>query len=1138
MSSHAAALLGHLRRLTCPPPDDAELLRRWVERRDEDAFTALVTRHGRMVHGVCRRILGNAHDAEDAFQAVFLILARKAASLRSPEALAGWLHGVAVRLACKARRAASRRPSGDSASSAAEPRDPHPDPLDALSARELLTLIDREIARLPEVYQLPLVLCDLEERTLAEAARLLGWTLGSLRGRLLRGRARLRMRLLRRGISPAALAAVFVQSMAETNAAPLAASVSRLAARFAVCPASAEVPSAVAALVRVGTRSLMLAKVKIVSAVLLAASTLAAGAGLLAWPTPALSPTQERGESKPPSEKPSAKSQVRRDQTGDPLPADALSRLGTTRLRHGGIIECLAFGPGGKTLVSRGWDGVRFWDAASGKEIKRFAEQKHAQNIALSPDGSMLAIRVQTKQQRDEPIEIRDFTTGRLLRRFGKKEDPALLFPRFPPDLLFSPNGKILVAYRWNHEIEVWNPATGRHLHTLKGHEDNVWSVAFSADSKTLLSSSDDKTIRFWDVATGKELRRLTHDNRIGKIALSPDGKLLAFIDTIKHASQNGAMWLSDHRVRLWDVATGKELRQLTMPAKELPSKLTVGFGSLTFSPDGKKILTGGMDGMLRVWEAATGKEVRQIPGFVGSPRQFVFAPDGKTLAVVDGSTTIRILDFASGKDVVPTLGHRGGISSISPMPDGQTIATTSYDHRIRFWEPATGREVRRRVVAADHSQLQADGRTYLTGGADRLNRVHDLATGEELAVLRGHEARFSFGLSPDRKTLASMNAEKMVRLLDPATGAVRHTLTKVKNPVSGMSFTSDGRTLAIWADDRTITIWDVATGTKRRQFLGPADEVQEPGGSPLPYTAALSPDGKLLAFGLQNNRPQPGILPVFDTATGKEVRRFTTAADGVSQLAFSLDGKSLAWGGWSEGTVYLGEIATGRERRHFAGHIGRLYSLVFSVDGKLLISGSEDTTALIWDLTGQLTRGKIFVKPLSSTDLETHWKALAAADAAAGYRAVQMLAADPERSVPYLRARLHPVAIADEKRLKQWIDDLDSEQFTVREKAASELEKLGESALHAMRKTLDERPALETRRRLEQLIEKQEREEWSPSPEHLRIRRALEVLERAGTTEAKDVLTILASGAPGAWLTRDAKAALARLRQRPTGKR
>jgi RNA polymerase sigma factor (sigma-70 family) len=276
-----AALLGQLFRLTSPS-NDAELLRRWVQRRDEDAFTALVNQHGRMVLGTCRRVLGNTHDAEDVFQAVFLILARKASDLRHPEALPGWLHGVAVRLASNARKFSARRRSAGAYSPESEPPDPHPDPLDTLSARELLGLIDREIARLPEVYRLPLVLCDLEEQSQPEAARLLGWTLGSFRGRLMRGRERLRSRLARRGIAPAVLASVSIQGNAD--AASMTADVSRLAVRHSSCPASAEVPASVAALVRDGLRGLVLVKLKLTVILLLAATTLVAGVGLLAWP--------------------------------------------------------------------------------------------------------------------------------------------------------------------------------------------------------------------------------------------------------------------------------------------------------------------------------------------------------------------------------------------------------------------------------------------------------------------------------------------------------------------------------------------------------------------------------------------------------------------------------------------------------------------------------------------------------------------------------------------------------------------------------------------------------------------------------------------------------------------------------------
>src|SRR5262249_43705537 len=143
------------------------------------------------------------------------------------------------------------------------------------------------------------------------------------------------------------------------------------------------------------------------------------------------------------------------------------------------------------------------------------------------------------------------------------------------------------------------------------------------------------------------------------------------------------------------------------------------------------------------------------------------------------------------------------------------------------------------------------------------------------------------------------------------------------------------------------------------------------------------------------------------------------------------------AWGGWMNGAVYLGEIATGGVRRHFTGHRGRIGCLAFSADGKTLVSGSEDTTALVWDLTGRLSADARRGKALSEQELKTHWSALARAEAAAGYGAVQALAADPERSVPFLRRHLRPIAAVEEKRLTQLIADLDSAQFKVREKAA-----------------------------------------------------------------------------------------------------
>src|SRR5262249_11822915 len=149
---------------------------------------ALVARHGPMVARVCRRVLHDAHAADDACQAVFLVLARKASALRRPEALAAWLYGVAYRVAQKARAGQCRRAAGPLS---ADPADPRADPLAEVSVRELLAALDEEVQRLPEVYRLPVILCSLEGRSQEEAARLLGWSPGSLQGRLERGRKRL-----------------------------------------------------------------------------------------------------------------------------------------------------------------------------------------------------------------------------------------------------------------------------------------------------------------------------------------------------------------------------------------------------------------------------------------------------------------------------------------------------------------------------------------------------------------------------------------------------------------------------------------------------------------------------------------------------------------------------------------------------------------------------------------------------------------------------------------------------------------------------------------------------------------------------------------------------------------------------------
>jgi len=246
---------------------EGALLRRFADGRDEAAFEALVTRHGPMVLGTCRRILADPHDVDDAFQATFLVLARKAGSIRDGDRLGPWLHGVARRVATRsrtlsARRAARERPGAEERASAGA------DPSELV---ELRAALDEELARLPEKYRAPLVLCYLEGLTHDEAAVQLSWPVGTVRSRLARGRDRLRSRLTRRGLSPSAAVPAILPAPAIPEV--LISSTVRIATIAGLAPAR------VASLAKGALMAMMWHKLKVIGAVGLAAG----GVGVTAW---------------------------------------------------------------------------------------------------------------------------------------------------------------------------------------------------------------------------------------------------------------------------------------------------------------------------------------------------------------------------------------------------------------------------------------------------------------------------------------------------------------------------------------------------------------------------------------------------------------------------------------------------------------------------------------------------------------------------------------------------------------------------------------------------------------------------------------------------------------------------------------
>src|SRR5262249_9279107 len=397
------------------------------------------------------------------------------------------------------------------------------DPLAAVVWRDLRPILDEELDKLGEKYRAPLVLCYLEGKTHEEAARQLGWTNGTVCGRLFRARELLRQRLTRRGVALSTGVLTTVLSQHAAAAVPAALTVTTVKVVLLTGPAAAGAVSAQAAfLAQSLMKTWLLARIKMAAAMILAVGVLAAGAGAVLWedltPTPAAS-----------------------DSENDP-PVDPANRPvappGILRLPGGEPVLSVAFSPDGRVLASGdGGRHLRLWQVATGNELTSVAaHQDEVSTVAFSPDGKVLA-----SAGYDRTVRLWDAATGKPLRTIVAHEDKVSA-------LAFSPDSQVLASAGWDRQIYFWDVATGEKLRSLTRHRDRVWSIAFSPDGQMLASGSGDKTIILWDTATGNQLSRLTESrSAVFAVAFSPDGRLLA-------SSEN-------NQVVLRDVATGQEGR-------------------------------------------------------------------------------------------------------------------------------------------------------------------------------------------------------------------------------------------------------------------------------------------------------------------------------------------------------------------------------------------------------------------------------------------------------------------------------------------------------------------------------------------------------------------------------------------------
>jgi WD40 repeat protein len=526
----------------------------------------------------------------------------------------------------------------------------------------------------------------------------------------------------------------------------------------------------------------------------------------------------------------------------------------------------------------------------------------------------------------------------------------------------------------------------------------------------------------------------------------------------------------------------------------------------------------------------------------------------GRLLATEAEDVTVRLWETATGKPVQSGGGHRAGITSVQFVRGGRLATWSFWEDGVHLWGPRRGQEVRRSEWT-DHERLLAlspDGDTAIVSRIDRPTTVLALGSGKPLLRLKG-----SSGLSLEMAAFSSDGQALMTLWTDvynwwPTKGlsAFRRAGKWVAEPVKGvviqhpekprrgtrfdgrMGFSPDGRMLAATAHDdsgRANVVWLWRVRGDRLEPHRPVEAVRG-------HSFAFSRGGLLVtAVGGAHVAPRygpawghvrdhlrgaRGDVVVRDLATGKSVRRIPDHQGEYSAVALSANGRFLALG-TAHGPIRLWDLLEDREVARLDGHQGGVWALCFSGDGRLA-SGSNDATALVWDLERILPLARRPV-PLKEAEVRSLWAELASDDPWKASRAGWRLALASEQAFPLLKKNLHPVSA--NLSLPRLVRELGSTSYVARDKATRDLVALGFDAESALRAVVRSGGDLEVRRRAERLLKGLEAD-ILPAREL----RAVMILEQIGSAQARRLLAELAGGAPKARLTKEAAAALRRL--------
>lgn len=541
-------------------------------------------------------------------------------------------------------------------------------------------------------------------------------------------------------------------------------------------------------------------------------------------------------------------------------------------------------------------------------------------------------------------------------------------------DATFSPDGRFLATTSQDSSVRLWDVATGQEIGILSGHAQPVNAAAFSPDGTVLATAGEDGFIILWNVATQQLISVLNgQEGAVNDLAFAPSGeRLVAGYDS--------------SALRLWDVVNRRSQLRLLGHANSV--------NAVAFAHGGSRFTSGGADGRIIFWNADTGASLFSIEPTLGTDNQPIqinalsYSPDDSQLLAANSNGTATIWNSSDATLAFRVIGHAVALEDVAYSPDGTLFATASSDSTVKMWDATSGQALYTLTSHTNGVSAVAfhPGKAQLvTGSGDSTARLWRTQAGLSPQILSGHTGNIlAIGFSEDGRFLATAGSDETARIWQTEDSSQVIAFTDHNNVVNDVAFAPDGTLLATVSDDQNARLWQINSGEIKLPVMNHPTPVNGVAFNPegtvlatsaddgilrfwnpidnslllrLPYQAGLtkvsfSPDGRLVAAGAVD-----GTAVIWNVVTNEVIQVLEGHEGAVNDVAFSGDGRWLATAS-SDGTARLWEVGNPSPLRVFSGHGGPVLSVALSKDGSRLATASADRTTKLWDTaTGQTRR-------------------------------------------------------------------------------------------------------------------------------------------------------------------------------------